>query len=103
VSVRHDGHWLVLDNRRLAMMDVAHLDAVPLFAMRESRVRGCARRAQARRAASSCESEVRQMPNPMPPPLRALGQLGQLLPLLLDDALQRAIFCSSRSLVSFRK
>jgi len=37
--VRHEGHWLVLDNRRLAMLDVAYLDAVPLLALRESDVR----------------------------------------------------------------
>ena len=35
LSVRHEGRWLVLDNRRFAMLDVAHLDAVPLFALRE--------------------------------------------------------------------
>lgn len=36
LSVRHDGRWLVLDNRRFALLDVVHLDAVPLFTMREN-------------------------------------------------------------------
>ncbi len=36
LSVRHDGRWLVLDNRRFAMLDAANLDAVPLFVMREN-------------------------------------------------------------------
>jgi len=36
LSVRHDGRWLVLDNRRFAMLDIAYLDAVPLFVMREN-------------------------------------------------------------------
>jgi predicted transglutaminase-like cysteine proteinase len=36
LSVRHEGRWLVLDNRRFAMIDIAHLDAEPLFALRES-------------------------------------------------------------------
>ncbi|HKY85596.1 MAG TPA: transglutaminase-like cysteine peptidase [Pseudorhodoplanes sp.] len=36
LSVRHEGRWLVLDNRRFAMLDVAHLDAEPLFALREN-------------------------------------------------------------------
>lgn len=31
LSVRLEGRWLVLDNRRFAMIDAAHLDAVPLF------------------------------------------------------------------------
>jgi predicted transglutaminase-like cysteine proteinase len=35
LSVRHDGRWLVLDNRRFAMLDITDLDAVPLFALRE--------------------------------------------------------------------
>ena len=35
LSVRYEGRWLVLDNRRFAMLDVVHLDAVPLFALRE--------------------------------------------------------------------
>ena len=36
LSVRHEGRWLVLDNRRFAMLDIAYLDAVPLFALREN-------------------------------------------------------------------
>lgn len=36
LSVRHEGRWLILDNRRFAMLDVADLDAVPLFALREN-------------------------------------------------------------------
>jgi predicted transglutaminase-like cysteine proteinase len=36
LSVRHEGRWLVLDNRRFAMLDAADLDAEPLFALRES-------------------------------------------------------------------
>ena len=36
LSVRHEGRWLILDNRRFAMLDAAHLDATPLFALRES-------------------------------------------------------------------
>lgn len=36
LSVRHEGRWLVLDNRRFAMLDAAHLDAEPLFALRDS-------------------------------------------------------------------
>ena len=89
VSVRHDGHWLVLDNRRLAMMDVAHLDAVPLFAMRES-PRPAVARDEPRPAVPPvlAESEVRQDAESDAAASRALGQLGQLLPLLLDDALQ---------------
>lgn len=39
LSVRHDDHWLVLDNRRFAMLDVSYLDAVPLFVLRENDVR----------------------------------------------------------------
>jgi predicted transglutaminase-like cysteine proteinase len=35
LSVRYEGRWLILDNRRFAMLDAAHLDAVPLFALRE--------------------------------------------------------------------
>jgi predicted transglutaminase-like cysteine proteinase len=35
LSVRDEGRWLILDNRRFAMLDAAHLDAVPLFALRE--------------------------------------------------------------------
>jgi predicted transglutaminase-like cysteine proteinase len=35
LSVRHEGRWLILDNRRFAMLDAAHLDAVPLFSLRE--------------------------------------------------------------------
>lgn len=31
LSVRFEGRWIVLDNRRFAMIDTAHLDAVPLF------------------------------------------------------------------------
>ncbi len=89
VSVRQDGRWLVLDNRRLAMMDVAHLDAVPLFAMRESPRPALARDEQ-RPAAPPvlAESEVRQDVESDAAASRALGQLGQLLPLLLDDALK---------------
>ena len=89
VSVRHDGHWLVLDNRRLAMMDVAHLDAMPLFAMRES-PRPAVARDEPRPAVPPvlAASEVRQDAESDAAASRALGQLGQLLPLLLDDALQ---------------
>jgi predicted transglutaminase-like cysteine proteinase len=36
LSVRHDGRWLILDNRRFAMLDAVHLDAAPLFALREN-------------------------------------------------------------------
>lgn len=36
LSVRHEGRWLVLDNRRFALLDTAHLDAEPLFALREN-------------------------------------------------------------------
>jgi predicted transglutaminase-like cysteine proteinase len=36
LSVWHKGRWLVLDNRRFAMLDAADLDAEPLFALRES-------------------------------------------------------------------
>jgi predicted transglutaminase-like cysteine proteinase len=36
LSIRHEGRWLVLDNRRFAMLDVAYLDAEPLFALREN-------------------------------------------------------------------
>jgi len=36
LSVRHEGRWLILDNRRFAMLDAAHLDATPLFALREN-------------------------------------------------------------------
>jgi predicted transglutaminase-like cysteine proteinase len=35
LSVRDEGRWLILDNRRFAILDAAHLDAVPLFALRE--------------------------------------------------------------------
>ena len=35
LSVRHEGRWLVLDNRRFAMLDIAYLNAVPLFALGE--------------------------------------------------------------------
>jgi len=35
LSVRHEGRWLILDNRRFAMLDAVHLDATPLFALRE--------------------------------------------------------------------
>jgi predicted transglutaminase-like cysteine proteinase len=35
LSVRHDGRWLLLDNRRFAMLDAVHLDAAPLYVMRE--------------------------------------------------------------------
>lgn len=34
LAVRHENRWLVLDNRRFAMLDVAYLDAVPLFSLR---------------------------------------------------------------------
>jgi predicted transglutaminase-like cysteine proteinase len=40
LSVRYDGRWLVLDNRRFAMLDTATLDAVPLFVLRENDVGG---------------------------------------------------------------
>ena len=36
LSVRHEGRWLILDNRRFALLDAAHLDAEPLFALREN-------------------------------------------------------------------
>ena len=36
LSVRHEGRWLILDNRRFAMLDAVHLDATPLFALREN-------------------------------------------------------------------
>ena len=68
LSVRHEGRWLVLDNRRFAMLDVAYLDAVPLFALRQD---DRPLHSTAVRAASA----------PLP-------QLRQLLSLLLDDAFQ---------------
>jgi predicted transglutaminase-like cysteine proteinase len=36
LSVRHESRWLILDNRRFAMLDAVHLDAAPLFALREN-------------------------------------------------------------------
>jgi predicted transglutaminase-like cysteine proteinase len=39
LSVRHDGRWLILDNRRFAMLDAVHLDAVPLFVLRRDDAR----------------------------------------------------------------
>ncbi len=42
LAVRHEGGWLILDNRRFAMLAVAHIDAVPLFALRENNVAGYA-------------------------------------------------------------
>ncbi|MBI4275244.1 MAG: hypothetical protein HY659_11155, partial [Rhizobiales bacterium] len=33
VGVRHDGHWLILDNRRTALLEERHFDLRPLFAL----------------------------------------------------------------------
>lgn len=32
-AVRHDGHWLILDNRTLIMVDAAEFDVEPLFVL----------------------------------------------------------------------
>src|SRR6202022_861442 len=39
VSVRLDGRWLILDNRRLTMMEDKNFNARPLFALQFDRVK----------------------------------------------------------------
>ena len=40
LAARQDGHWLILDNRRLLMLEDAQLpDYVPLFVLNDAHVR----------------------------------------------------------------
>ncbi|MBW7948110.1 MAG: transglutaminase-like cysteine peptidase [Pseudorhodoplanes sp.] len=39
LAVRHEGRWLILDNRRLALLDAGDIDGEPLFVFGEDAVR----------------------------------------------------------------
>jgi predicted transglutaminase-like cysteine proteinase len=79
LSVRHEDRWLVLDNRRFAMLDVAYLDAIPLFALRQDDMPRYSTAALNREPLALRATRDASAP---------LSHLGQLLSLLLDDAFQ---------------
>lgn len=54
LSVRFDDRWLVLDNRRFAMIDTAHLDGIPLYQLGDDGVQ--ALRGQPQEAPQSQEA-----------------------------------------------